>query len=303
MATLARNGFWAFFMRHFCYDILMKNIFAVSYGDFVRFDAKPNEDAVLVSKKFPILAVADGVTQSHYENGRYALPYGAKMSAQIFCKSSVKYLEKALAQKNLSPIQIKKIIKESFDSANDKIKALNENHKINEKTMDYVQHDWFDTVGVVAVVASGVLSYGVVGDCGLVVFDKHNKKKFQTRDGVHPAVLQFEKKYPDFASFSKDKRALLIHKELRNNPDGQGYGSFTGEASVQTYYVLGSKKLTKGDMVVLYSDGLVPLLKNKETIQKIRQGDAKEFKKYAMGLAKENPGLYGNDRTLARIII
>jgi serine/threonine protein phosphatase PrpC len=278
-------------------------IFFASYQDFIQFDAKPNEDAVLVSKKLPILAVADGVTQSHHKNGRYALPYGAKMAAQIFCKSSVKYLEKALAQKKLSPIQIKKIIKESFDSANAQIKALNEKHQINEKTMDYVQHDWFDTVGVVAVVVSGVLYYGVVGDCGLAVFNQSDKKILQTRDKVHPAVLRFQKKYPDFASFPKEKRAFLIHKEFRNNPDGQGYGSFTGEPSVQTYYVLGSKKLTKGDMVVLHSDGLVPLLKNKETIKKIREGNKKEFKKYVMGLAKENPETYGRDRTVARIII
>jgi len=280
----------------------MKTFFA-SYQDFIQFDAKPNEDAVLVSKKFPILAVADGVTQSHYKNGRYALPYGAKKAAQIFCKSSVKYLEKNLGNKKLSPSQIKNIVKDSFDSGNAKIKALNEKHEINEKTMDYVQHDWFDTVGVTAVVVSGVLHYGVVGDCGLAIFNQSDKKIFQTRDGVHPAVLRFEKKYPDFASFSKEKRAFLIHKEFRNNPNGQGYGSFTGELSVEKYYVLGSKKLTKGDMVVLYSDGLVPLLKNKETIKKIREGNKKEFKKYIMGLAKENPEKYGSDRTFARIII
>src|SRR3989344_3574280 len=105
--------------------------FSATYQDFVRFDVKPNEDAFLVSKKFPVFAVADGVTQSLYPNGRYALPHGAKEAAHIFCHTIVKYLEK-----NTNEKAIKNTFRQAFGTANQKIKELNEKHNI-QKRMDY----------------------------------------------------------------------------------------------------------------------------------------------------------------------
>src|SRR3989344_2776453 len=135
--------------------------FSATYQDFVRFDVKPNEDALLISQKMPVFSVADGVTQSHYKNGRYALPYGAKLAAKIFCKTTVHYLENHLDKNN-----VKKSIKESFDTVSKKVRELNVKHGLVDKRMDYLQHDWFDTVGVTAMVVKNVLHYGFVGDCG-----------------------------------------------------------------------------------------------------------------------------------------
>lgn len=281
-------------------------VFSATYRDFVRFDVKPNEDAVLISDlqagKQIILAVADGVTQSHYKSGRYALPYGAKLAAKIFCKNTVGYLEK-----NYSLIRtngrITNLIKESFDIANKKVRELNVKHGLVDKRMDYLQHDWFDTVGVTAVIIKNTLHYGFVGDCGLIIFNKHNKKIFQTKDMVRPAVKRYEKMYPDHLSFSAEKRTFIIRHDFRNNPDKTGYGSFTGEENVQYYYAFGSKKLQKGDMFVLYSDGFFNLLKDAEFIKVLRLRDKKKLTKFVMQKAKENPKKYGDDRTFASVII
>ena len=281
-------------------------IFSATYRDFVRFDVKPNEDALLVSKKLPIMAVADGVTQSHYKNGRYALPYGAKLAAKIFCKSTVNYLEKSLSE-NYSLVRtnkrIRNSINESFDVANQKIRELNVKHGLADKRMDYLQHDWFDTVGVAAVVIKNILHYGFVGDCGLAIFNKHNKKIFQTKDMVRPAIEKFEKIYPDFESFPVGKRTFIIRHDFRNNPDKTGYGSFTGEENVQHYYAFGTKKLNRGDLVVLYSDGFFNLLKNTEFIKVLRFRDKKKLDKFVMQKVKENPKKYGDDRTFVSVIV
>ena len=276
--------------------------FSATYRDFVRFDVKPNEDAFLISKKLPIFAVADGVTQSHYKNGRYALPYGAKLAAKIFCKSTVKYLEKSYSH-ILENVRIKNIIKESFDLANQKIRELNVKHGLVDKRMDYLQHDWFDTVGVTAVLVKNTLHYGFVGDCGLAIFNKNNKKIFQTKDMVAPAIKRFEKMYSGHAKFSFDKRTFIVRHDFRNNPDKTGYGSFTGEEHVRYYYAFGAKKLQKGDMVVLYSDGMVNLLKDGEFIKILRLRDKTKLTNFVMQKAKENSKKYGDDRTFALAVV
>jgi len=278
-------------------------IFSATYQDFVRFDVKPNEDAFLISEKFPIFAVADGVTQSHYPNGRYALPYGAKEAANIFCEAIIDYLENNLDFKKADEKEIKNAIKEAFNFTNQKIRELNEKHSI-QKRMDYKEHDWFDTVGVVAIVVSKILYYGFVGDCGLAIFDKNNKKKFQTEDMVQPAVKRFKTMYPDSDVWDPLQRQFLIRKDFRNNPDKRiGYGSFTGQLGVENYYALGKRKLTKGDMVVLYSDGFFELMKHPDFLGTLRSGKKNTLDSFGMKKAKENHKKYGDDRTFVAATI
>lgn len=85
----------------------LKGVFSATFPDFIRFDknpTKPNEDAFLFSKKYPIFLVADGVTQSHFKNGKYAYPDGAKKAANIFCSQSLKVLEKNINLKILKKV-------------------------------------------------------------------------------------------------------------------------------------------------------------------------------------------------------
>ena len=278
-------------------------ILSAIYGDFVRFDVKPNEDAYLISKKFPIFAVADGVTQSHYPNGRYALPYDAKEAAHIFCKATVEYLENNLAIKDASDKKVRETIARAFDFTNQKIRNLNEQHGI-QKRMDYKEHDWFDTVGVVVIMVKNTLYYGFVGDCGLVIFDKNNNKKFQTKDMVQPAVNRFKKMYPDSETWDLLQHQFVIRKDFRNNPDKKiGYGSFTGQLGVENYYAFGKKELHKGDMSVLYSDGFFELLKHPNFLKVLRKGQKNMLDSFVMKKAKENHKKYGDDRTFISIVL
>ncbi|MDI6891273.1 MAG: protein phosphatase 2C domain-containing protein, partial [Thermodesulfovibrionales bacterium] len=138
-------------------------VFSATYTDIIKFNKKPNEDFFLISKKKPIFTLADGVTQSRFENGKYAYPAGARAAAQIFCNSCVEYIEE-----NFKPH--KKIIEEAFDFANQRIWELNKNEGIIEK-LDYLIYDYFDTVGVAGFISKKKIFYGYVGDCGLAIFD------------------------------------------------------------------------------------------------------------------------------------
>ncbi|MDD4407395.1 MAG: N-acetylmuramoyl-L-alanine amidase, partial [Bacilli bacterium] len=278
----------------------LKGVFSATYPDFIRFDknpTKPNEDAFLFSKKYPIFLVADGVTQSHFKNGKYAYPDGAKKAANIFCSQSLKVLEKKYQSKN-----IKESLELAFSSSNQKIKKLNIKYGIDKK-MNYVEHDWFDTVGIAGMIKDKTLYYNYVGDCGLIIFNKNNKKIFQTKDMVRPAVIKFQKRYNNYKELSSDERALIMHRDFRNREDGEGYGSLSGEENVEKYYSFGSKKLNKGDLVVFYSDGFLEHFKNEEFVKILRKRDKKMLDKLIFKLAKENHKNYGSDRTLISLNI
>lgn len=66
----------------------------ISSFSFQNLKGRPNEDFYLSSKKYPIFAVADGVSRLKNPDGSYPEPSGAKLAAEEFCKATVFYLEK-----------------------------------------------------------------------------------------------------------------------------------------------------------------------------------------------------------------
>lgn len=264
--------------------------FSATYGDFIKFDEKPNEDFYLASKKLPIFAVADGVTQSHFKNGKYAFPSGARESAEIFCKSVIKFLEN-----NLN-------IEKAFNFANEKIRGLNIKYGI-DKRLNYVEYDWLDTVGIAGFIVKNKLYYGYVGDCGLIIFDKNNKKKFQAKDMVAPAVKRFKEMHKGWENFPQEKRTLIIHRDFRNNKNKKGYGSFSGEEGVKNYYKFGVEKLNRNDLAVFYSDGFFELLRDKKFIEILRGENRKELDDFVLQKAEENEQKFGHDRTFIAVKI
>ncbi len=275
-------------------------IFSATYTDIIKFNRKPNEDFFLISEKRPIFALADGVTQSRFEDGKYAYPAGARAAAQIFCQSCVEYIEKNLVQGSTLNTPEKKIIETAFDFANERIWGLNKNEGMTEK-LDYVVYDYFDTVGVAGFLAENKLFYGYVGDCGLAIFEKNNKLKFQTKDGVEPAVKKARSRYENWNKLAQNERTKIFHRDFRNNPTGQGYGSFTGEPGVKKYYEIDSLVPNPCDLIAFYSDGFVEYLKFPDFIEILRVGDKKALDNFTFEKAKEDSGKFGADRTLISI--
>ena len=275
--------------------------FSASFTDFIKFDRKPNEDFYLVSKILPIFVIADGVTQSHFREGKYkgeyAFPAGARVAAQIFCYGILEFLEKNLPKENRN---FENLIETAFDLANKKIKEFNISEGI-DKRLNYFEYDWFDTVGIVGFIIGKTLYFGYVGDCGLAIFDKNNKLKFQTKDQVALAERFAREKYRNWGKLSFFKKTIILRKEIRNRPDGKGFGSFTGQESVKKYYQIGKKNFEKGDLVLFYSDGFLNYLKFPKFIEILRNQDKKELDKFTFKKARKNYKKYGTDRTLIAI--
>jgi serine/threonine protein phosphatase PrpC len=273
--------------------------FSATYTDFIKFDKKPNEDFYLISEKFSIFAIGDGVTQSHFQSGAYAFPSGAKAAAEIFCYTTLEYLENKL-KKIDKKTNYKSLIENAFDLANQRIEELNENEGITEK-LDYLVYDYFDTVGVVGFIMKNKLYYGYVGDCGLIIFDKKDNLKFQTKDQVKEVVDKIKKKIKNWDDLSENEKALIMHRDLRNNLSGNGYGSFSGEKGVKKYYRIGSLTLNSKDLIVFYSDGFLDYFKFPEFIKILRKQNKKALDEFTFKKAKENYEKYGTDRTLIAV--
>jgi len=269
--------------------------FSATYTDFIKFDRKPNEDFYLVSEKLPIFVIADGVTQSHFPSGEYAFPAGARTAAKIFCYTTLKFLEENSKDRNF-----KDLVKNAFNLANQKIKEFNIAEGI-DKRLNYLEYDWFDCVGIAGFIIKNNLYYGYVGDCGLALFDKNNRLKFQTKDMVKPAEDRVKKIYKNWKSFSKEKRKLIMQRDIRNRSDGKGYGSFTGGEGVKKYYKIGSKNLKEKDLIIFYSDGFLNYLKFPDFIEILRKRGKEVLDEFTFQKAKENYEKYGLDRTLIAV--
>jgi serine/threonine protein phosphatase PrpC len=265
--------------------------FSATYTDFIKFDRKSNEDFYLISEKLPIFVIADGVTQSHFKGGEYAFPAGAQTTAKIFCYTVLEFLEKNFENKDFQGL-----IENAFNLANQKIKEFNIAEGI-DKRLNYLEYDWFDCVSIAGFIIKNNLYYGYVGDCGLIIFDKDNKLKFQTKDEVLPAIKRIKKICTNWENLPKEQRKLIIQRDFRNRPDGKGYGSFTGGEGVKKYYEIGSKNLKEKDLIVFYSDGFLNYLKFPEFIEILRKQDKKSLDEFTIQKAKEDYEKYGTDRT------
>jgi len=156
-------------------------------------------------------------------------------------------------------------------------------------------------VSIAGFIIKNNLYYGYVGDCGLAIFDKNNRLKFQTKDTVTPAIEKAKKIYKNWESFPIEKKHLIMRKEFRNRQDVKGYGSFTGGEGVKKYYKIGSKNLKEKDLIIFYSDGFLNYLKFPEFIEILRKQDKKSLDKFTIRKAKENYEKYGTDRTFIAI--
>lgn len=109
-----------------------------------------DEDAFYVSTRFPVYAVADGVTLSL--KGELKTPRGSKPAAELFCKKSVGFLEQ-----NFEMLSEKKI-RSSYAHANKAVGELNKKNKIP-----------LSAVAALVAVKEGTIFGSRLTDCGFAI--------------------------------------------------------------------------------------------------------------------------------------
>ena len=99
------------------------------------------------------------------------------------------------------------------------------------------------------------------------------------------------------------KRRELIKKELRNNSKRSGYGAFTGEQEAALYYKTGIVRIHSADLILLYSDGFEPYFQFPEFVNLVRKEDKSALDAFSAHKAKEDPEIFGSDRTVLAISV
>ncbi|MDD3102343.1 MAG: hypothetical protein PHE59_04345 [Patescibacteria group bacterium] len=287
-------------------------IYKISLLNFLYGHLMPSEDSMLVDGK--IFCVADGVTRDpifskdftrlSYEEAlkKYPNPSGAKLAADIFCESFIKSLKnKSFSIKN---------VRDAFIFGNKEIFKLNKKYI---KKVDYLVNDFFSCVAIGGIIHGNKLFWGGICDCGIIIYDKHGKVKFQTPNWMKP-FEEYEKQYlqkSDF-NFAMPKYRKMIRSEYRNNikkiidDKCVSYGALTGESAGEKFMNFGEIELNKGDLIIFYSDGFEATVQHKKFFriiyQKTKRLIDQQFIPFSLYLAKQDYNKFGKERTLIAVI-
>ncbi|MBU1916321.1 protein phosphatase 2C domain-containing protein, partial [Patescibacteria group bacterium] len=265
---------------------------------------QPPEDAYKYLSSDAV--VADGVTREPlpirdrrkltFEQATkgYPNPSGARLAADLFCETFVRRISRQPASKEK--------IKTAFRAGNEAI------HKLNLERVprpDYMVNDYFSCVAAGWSVSNSKLSWGVIGDCGLIIYSRTGQRRFETRDQVLPVTRHLNRIGMDLAL---PKNRKFFRQILRNNPDyffnGRhvSYGALTGERTAEHYLECGEFDLSPGDLIVCFSDGFWQTVRHAEFFQRVYRDSASEaeqsFIPFALGLARRDQAKYGREGTL-----
>jgi len=228
-----------------------------------------------------IFAVADSPLRCLIRDTRqYPFDDHGYEAASKFCEGFTEHCKTHLSSESFSLKTLKDIL---IDSNKD-IKKLN--IQLNKKFKDPVNYDLAETVGVGAVIKGSTLYYGGLEDCYVNVLRGENFENVAKWD----YQIVKASKYIDKLS-SEDKLKDYIPKELknklkkenewepcwcnylRNNENARdeegnlvGWGCFTGEEEVEGFIQTHSVVLKKNDHILLFSDGMIPVLRDKDFI-------------------------------------
>lgn len=235
-------------------------------------------DAWAINEKLKIYAVADSPLRCLVRDTKeYPFDDYGFNAATTFCDSFVKYAEDFVKDQKLQSINS---FKEIFLNCNQDIKELN--NKLGKEYNNENNYDLAETVGMGAIIINNTLYYGGVEDCYVnVLRGEELKNVAEWKEQIMKAskyidVLSEENRLKEHIP-EKLKGKLKEENEwepcwcnyLRNNPlakDEQGslvgWGCFTGEEEVSTFLQIYSLKLEKGDQILLFSDGMIPVLRD-----------------------------------------
>ncbi|HYF13122.1 MAG TPA: protein phosphatase 2C domain-containing protein [Candidatus Paceibacterota bacterium] len=260
---------------------------------------RPQEDYLLVSNKYPIFIVADGVTLELNSDGTYPKFSGAGLLSKLFCETVIEEAEKAY--KNLSAATLVEL----FSRGNAAARRFNESQNRTKKTINYWDFDLFAATTAFALIKNDTLYWWALCDSGIRVFDNKGNRKFtsppawpkERRDAHLPSEIRS-------LSLNAPERKKTIRRVYRNglNEKGEciGYGVVTGEEAAVKYLEIGAMALTPGDTVVTYTDGFDHYLSLSEFIEAfVSWSDIeKNVEEFSLRKTQEDPETFGHERSL-----
>lgn len=254
----------------------------------------PIEDQFYASENEAI--IADGITrdpigisdfslctkQDFLE--KYSRPSGAELAAKVICDTFSK---------------TQGTLMEKLIECNKNVHILNEKY-INK--CDYLQNDYFGAVASCVNIENNILNYAYICDCGIIVYDQLGNIKFQTEDDKEKYSDPFIKNIG--IPWNLPEARIIVRRDYRNNLDNiqndkcVSYGAITGERDAIEFIRDGRLSLKNGDLILLYSDGFINFLHDKEFIKQLLNFNKEQFENYVTIKSEESYEKYGKEKTI-----
>jgi len=239
-------------------------------------------DAWDMDPNLGIFAVADSpIRYLVIDTKEYPYDDHGYEAASTFCKSFVEYSKKEIKKADFSKETLKNILKK----CNEDIKKLN--IKLGKKYNDPANYDLAETVGMGAVIKNNTLYYGGLEDCYVNILrgeELKNVSKWQYQILKAKAHLDKTSEENKLQKYIPEELKGKLKKEhewepcwcnyLRNNSEALnkngdlvGWGCFTGEKQTEEFIQTYSIPFKKGDHILLFSDGMIPVLENDEFVK------------------------------------
>lgn len=253
----------------------------------------PQEDYAASSGKYPIYAVADGVTLE--VAGEYPAHSGAAEAARIFCETAVQEAEQRYASFAESDLL------EVFRVANAAVGEYNRSQGCVKESLDYMEKDLFAATAAFGLCKDGMLYWFSLCDSFVFLYDSAGAQKFSSPDpwdAMRPV-------WKAFSGLSVTERKILIRRDYRNGAEALGgYGVTTGESGAEKYLKCGSVSLADGDLLAICTDGFEPYARLPEFPRLLLAGHGAQERVQAFTQQKvsEDAERFGAERTLIAAI-
>ena len=249
-------------------------------------------DAWSIDNDLKIFAVADSPLRCLIRDTKhYPFDDHGYEAANTFCKGFINYCKTQLSSEDFSL----KALKDVLIKSNEDIKKLN--IQLGKKFNDPLNYDLAETVGIGALIKDHTLYYGGLEDCYVNVLRGKNleniaKWNYQiVKASKYIDKLSIEDKLKDYIPkelINKLKKENQWEpcwcNYLRNNKNALdeegnlvGWGCFTGEKEAEEFIQTHSVKLKKNDYILLFSDGMIPVLRDKGFINWFVQNVTSSF--------------------------
>jgi len=217
----------------------------------------PKEDSYAYDEERKIACVADGITRDFLDGS--VVTRDIKGLIKVVMGKYPKYAQKAsqLCVENFLETQ-------SLEEANKSIKDYNSK---TFKEIDYLAHDLAGCTAAGFYEEDEFLHWQFICDSGIVVIDYHGILRFRTPDeGPHSKEKNphLEEILSQHGGFNNPEGRRIIRSQYRNNPkEISAYGALTGERTAIPYIKSGREKLSPGDYVLAFTDGVADIIFNK----------------------------------------
>lgn len=221
-----------------------------SFWEPASLSKQPREDYFAFDGKSGTFVIADGV--GLYEGieyvGKYPRSSGTYRISRAFCKAFINYLTR----------HPKGGIQEGFRVSNAAAARINEGRS---KYDVFKKHkNLFAATAAMAKIKESVLEWGQIADAGVAVIGKDGKLKFRKDNDYWRVPLPKDIGFYESSTYTFSARTFL-RNAISKEGKLLGYGVITGEPEAERYLRTGKCSLTRGDIVLLYTDGFTPYIK------------------------------------------